>query len=66
MDNIDKVFYKDSRAICRKCSNEELIMRALYTILDEVNELKGSHPHKDSSIIEALKDELRIRVQKDK
>ena len=66
MDSIDKVFYDDSRAKCRKCSNEELIMRALYTLLDEVNELKGSHLHKDSGIIEALKDELRMRVQKDK
>lgn len=68
MDSIDKGFYNSSMKEYKKYSNEKLIMEALHTLLDDTNQLKATvaSSYRNSSITEALKDELQIRVQKDK
>lgn len=64
--DIDKIFYKDSKKKFKKYSNEKLIMEALYTLLNDVNELKDYYKHnKNSGITAALKDELNDRINKD-
>lgn len=63
MDSIDKIFYKDSKKKFKKYSNEKLIMKALCTLLDDINELKDLYIHfKDNPRTEALKDELYQRI----
>lgn len=66
MNSIDKIYYKNSKKRCKKLSNEKLIMETLHTLLNDVNDLKDRYlHHKDSSITEALKDELRNRINKE-
>jgi len=66
MDRIDKSFYDSSMKDYKKLSNEKLIMTALKTLLDDINQLKAHHEfcfHK-SVITEALKDEFSNRIYK--
>ena len=64
MDNINNIFYKDSRKKLKKYTNTALIMEALHTLLNDVNELKAgvASAHRDSAITQALKDELQTRI----
>lgn len=65
MDAIDTIFYKDSKKRYNKFSNEQLIMEALHTLLNDMDKLKSHHiyMYKKCSINEALKDILRDRIK---
>ena len=67
MDDIGRTFYKDSLKKCKKLSNEQLIMLALLTLLDDVNDLRSPFDTgKNSEITKGIKTELGERIYKDK
>ena len=68
MDTIDKIYYKDSKRKFKKFSNDKLIMKALYTLLNDVNQLKAIVPSSYSNVVstEALKDVISDRIYEGK
>ena len=61
---INEIFYRDSKKRCKKYSNEKLIMKALHTLLYDVDNLQPIYQQNDGNI-KALQEELSERINKE-